>query len=129
MADACNAAQRKLYKRKDGSRFVGDYVDGRGIKYSETLRQLSWPVVSDVPGVGQKSSELHMPEIQHVYGLSRADLYLHPTQYTIAPPYTLHHRTHPHSSTFLLDIFLFLQKIHNRQHLRKREERTDTTMR
>jgi len=82
MADAVSAAQRNLYSRRDGSRFTGDYRDGNGTPYSEALRALSWPVSTDVPGIGQESTNVHFPELEHVYGLRNGHLYLHPNSYT-----------------------------------------------
>jgi len=82
MADAVNAAQRNLYKRRDGSRTASEYLDGTGVPYEEALRRLSWPISTDVPGIGQKAATIHLPELKNVYDMKLGDLFLHPTTYT-----------------------------------------------
>lgn len=82
MADAVNAAQRNLYPRHDGTRYAAAYKDGRGMVYNESLRKLSWPVCTDVPGVGQRSSTAQIPVLKKVYGFTHGKQYLHPTTYT-----------------------------------------------
>lgn len=82
MADAANAAQRNLYPRHDGTRFTNSYKDGSGRTYGEALHKLSWPVCTDVPAVGQRTSHHQFPVLNRVYGLTNGQLYLHPTSYT-----------------------------------------------
>ena len=82
MSDSANAATRNLYTRNDGTRYTPEYRDGRGIRYDEALRHLSWPCVHDVPALGQKSGVKQLPEIRQVYGLTTGQMYMHPTLYT-----------------------------------------------
>jgi len=81
MADACNAVQRNIYPRHDGSRYAPFYRNGQGQNYSESLRKLSWPVPSDIPAIGQKSAVLHLPEVKHIHHWTDGEQFLHPTQY------------------------------------------------
>ena len=56
MADACNAVQRNLYPKRDGTRFIKDYRNGDGRAYGDYMRQVSWPIPTDVPPIGQASA-------------------------------------------------------------------------
>ena len=81
MADAANAGQRNLYARKDGTRFSGDYRDGKGRPYADSLRKLSWPVPSDVPSIGQESAVIQMPKLKVSHNYTPAAHFLHPTHF------------------------------------------------
>ena len=82
MADAVNAGQRNLYPRHDGSRYSLGYRNGLGQDYTEAMRRLSWSVSSDIPAIGQKSADLHLPEVKQVYHWNEGEGLLHPTHYT-----------------------------------------------
>ena len=82
MADAANAAQRNLYPRHDGTRFTPDYRDGNGTSYDNQMHNLSWPVNTDVPQIGQNASKSHLPQLRQIHGLTPGTLYLHPNTYT-----------------------------------------------
>ena len=82
MGDAANAATRNLYPKNDGTRFTASYMDGRGMTYDEALHKLSWPVCTDVPALGQRSSHHQLPVLKKVYGLNNGQIYLHPAEYT-----------------------------------------------
>lgn len=81
MADAVNASQRNVYPRNDGTRFTREYLNGQGITYDESLRDLSWPVCTNVPAIGQKSATTQLPNLIHTQGFSRSKHLLHPTLY------------------------------------------------
>ena len=53
MSDSVQPQQRNLYATKFKAM---EYRDGKGNTYKEQLRQLSWPVVDDVPAHAQRSA-------------------------------------------------------------------------
>ena len=81
MADACNAVQRNLYPKRDGTRFIKDYRNGDGRAYGDYMRQVSWPIPTDVPPIGQASAPLLIPELKEVHNFRDGQHYLHPTKY------------------------------------------------
>jgi len=52
MSDSVQPCQRNLYQEKFAHL---QYRDGRGVQYGEQLRELSWPIPSDVPEHTQPS--------------------------------------------------------------------------
>jgi len=91
MSDAANAAQRNLYSDPSHTRSTTatEYSVGRGMKYSESLRKLSWPINTDVPALGQYSASIQLPNLKQIYGVTNSQILLHPTRYT-----KLHHTDH-----------------------------------
>ena len=57
MSDSVQAQQRNLYNED-----VKAYRDGAGTPYMEQLRQLSWPIPTDVPTHAQFSSQQGISE-------------------------------------------------------------------
>jgi len=81
MADAANPATRNLMPRRNGHPGPMDYVDGLGNSYGEQLRKCSWPTNWDIPAIGQKSANEHLPALRAHRGFADSNHFLHPTNY------------------------------------------------
>lgn len=59
-----------------------EYMTGAGMQYTDLQRSMSWTNPIDVPAIGQRSSQTHLPEVRDVRGLTSGKQLLHPMTYT-----------------------------------------------